>query len=93
MCKQYYIFMFIRILISRCSPVLVVKRAQKLRKETGDENYWAPLERKKLTFVQRLEEVVARPFKVLFAEPMLMALSLFMSVSTPLYSSHEFIAN
>ncbi|KAI0094961.1 MFS general substrate transporter [Irpex rosettiformis] len=61
------------------TPILVVKRAQKLRKETGDQNYWAPLERKKLTIVQRLEEVVARPFKVLFAEPMLMALSLFMS--------------
>ncbi|OBZ73285.1 hypothetical protein A0H81_07031 [Grifola frondosa] len=30
-------------------PILLVKRAEKMRKETGDDRYWAPLERKKMT--------------------------------------------
>jgi hypothetical protein len=62
------------------SPAILVKRAQRLRKETGDENYWAPLEKKKLTFGQRVEQTLARPFVVFFSEPMLIALTVFMSV-------------
>ncbi|KAI0348401.1 MFS general substrate transporter [Trametopsis cervina] len=61
------------------TPILLVKRAQKLRKETGDERYWAPLEKNKKAMRERIEENLARPFKVLFAEPMLMAIALFMS--------------
>ena len=63
-----------------CSPYLLVKRAQKLRKETGDERYWAPLEKRKFTVVQRLEQTIARPFKIFFREPMLIAVTMYMSV-------------
>lgn len=63
------------------SPALLVRRAQKLRKETGDDRWWAPLERKKLTVGQRIEETLARPFKIFFREPMLIAITLYMSVS------------
>lgn len=58
-----------------------MKRAQKLRKETGDDRWWAPLEKKKLTLGQRIEETLARPFKIFFREPMLIAITLYMSVS------------
>ena len=62
-------------------PYLLVKRAQKLRKETGDDRWWAPMEKKKMTLAKRAEEIVARPFKIFFREPMLIAVTLYMSVS------------
>ncbi|KAI0324201.1 MFS general substrate transporter [Cubamyces sp. BRFM 1775] len=60
-------------------PVLLVKRAQRLRKETGDDRYWAPLERNKMALGQRLKHVLGRPFIVLAREPMLIAITLYMS--------------
>ncbi|TBU37202.1 MFS general substrate transporter [Dichomitus squalens] len=61
------------------APVLLVRRAKKLRKETGDSRYWAPLEKKDGTAFQRLKKVLARPFVVLIYEPMLIAMTLYMS--------------
>ncbi|KAI0694864.1 major facilitator superfamily domain-containing protein [Cytidiella melzeri] len=61
------------------TPVLLVKRARKLRAETGDDLYWAPLEKNKLTVGKRVEEALARPFKVFFSEPMLIAIGTFTS--------------
>ncbi|KAI0080277.1 MFS general substrate transporter [Panus rudis PR-1116 ss-1] len=60
-------------------PVLLVNKAKRLRKETGDDRYWAPLEKKRLSAVQTMEAVLARPFKILFLEPMLLAITLYMS--------------
>ena len=70
-------------------PILLVKKAQAKRKETGDERYYAPMEKIKLPISKRLEKILGRPFKVLFAEPMLMAITLYMSVSncTSLFSA------
>ena len=62
---------------------MLVKRAQKLRKETDDDRYWAPLEKNKKTFSQHVKHVLARPFLILFREPMLIAITLYMSVSLP----------
>jgi hypothetical protein len=62
------------------SPVILVKKAQQKRKETGDERYYAPFEREKFTFLARVEHAVARPFKILFREPMLLAITIYMSV-------------
>lgn len=64
------------------SPVLFVKKAQAKRLETGDNRYWAKLERQDVNFKQRAKKVLSQPFIVLFTEPMLMALTLYMSVST-----------
>ena len=70
--------------VARCSslnsPVLIVKRAKKIRKETGDSRYWAPLERDKMTFGQRAKHTLGRPFIVLVNEPMLIAITVYMSV-------------
>ncbi|KAI0788630.1 MFS general substrate transporter [Abortiporus biennis] len=60
-------------------PILLVKKAKKLRKETGDDRYWAPLEKLDLSFAKRVEHILARPFKILFLEPMLLAITLYMS--------------
>ncbi|KAI0067788.1 MFS general substrate transporter [Artomyces pyxidatus] len=60
-------------------PVLLVRKAEKMRKETGDSRYYAPMETNKLPFGQRLEKILAMPFKILFYEPMLIAITLYMS--------------
>lgn len=62
-------------------PVLLVRKAQRLRKTTGDERYYAPLELKKMTFGKRLESILAKPFVLLIREPMLIAVTIYQSVS------------
>ena len=61
-------------------PVLLVRKAERLRKETGDPRYWAPLERNKPTLSQRFQRVFTRPFSILIHEPMLIAITVYMSV-------------
>ena len=56
------------------------KKAQALRKSTGNDKYHAAAERKRITFKENLENILARPFKILFQEPMLIAITLYMSV-------------
>ncbi|THH28754.1 hypothetical protein EUX98_g5450 [Antrodiella citrinella] len=60
-------------------PILLVRKAEKLRKETGDERWWAPLEKRKISALQRVEETLNRPFKILVQEPMLIAITIYMS--------------
>jgi len=60
-------------------PVLLAKKAERLRKETGDLRYYAPMEKQKLTLTQRLEHVLAKPFLILVREPMLIAITAYMS--------------
>ncbi|KZT04040.1 MFS general substrate transporter [Laetiporus sulphureus 93-53] len=60
-------------------PILMVRKAQRLRKETGDDRYWAPLERQKKSFGEHMKHILARPFLILFREPMLMAITMYMS--------------
>ncbi|KAG2120750.1 MFS general substrate transporter [Suillus discolor] len=61
------------------SPVLLAKRAKEIRKRTGDEKYYAATELQRITLSQRIENILARPFKVLFTEPMMIAITLYMS--------------
>ncbi|KAG1825807.1 major facilitator superfamily domain-containing protein [Suillus subaureus] len=61
------------------SPVLLAKKAKEMRKRTGDERYHAAIESQNMTLSQRVETILARPFKVLFREPMLIAITLYMS--------------
>jgi len=64
------------------APVLLVKKAQAIRKETGDERFTAALEMQNTHWRVRLQTVLGRPFKVMFLEPLLLVLSLYMSVSS-----------
>ncbi|KAJ7786188.1 major facilitator superfamily domain-containing protein [Mycena metata] len=61
------------------APVLLAKSAHEKRKETGDPRFYAPMETKKVSILERVENVLARPFKILFREPMLLAITLYMS--------------
>jgi hypothetical protein len=63
-------------------PVLLVKRAQRIRKETGDSRYYAPMEANKTTIGRRLYNILAMPFKILFLEPMLITITVYQSVGS-----------
>lgn len=54
--------------------------AREIRKNTGDKRYYAAMETNSMTFVDRLEAILARPFKILFQEPILFVLTIYMSV-------------
>lgn len=68
-----------------------MRKAAKLRKETGDSRYWAPLERQKMGFMKRVEHIVGRPFKILVLEPMLMAITIYMAVSRNVLLDPDFL--
>lgn len=62
------------------APIILVEKAKRLRKETGNQSYYAPLEKQdKVNFSKRLEHILARPFVLLFQEPMLAAITVYMS--------------
>ncbi|KZV73189.1 MFS general substrate transporter [Peniophora sp. CONT] len=51
-------------------PVLLKRKAERLRKTTGDLNYWAPQERSNRSFGQALFKSATVPFVLTFREPM-----------------------
>lgn len=55
-------------------PVLLKKKAQRLRKETGDERYYAPIERQNLSIYESIIVSSKRPFMLIFKDYMTMAL-------------------
>ncbi|OAX40260.1 MFS general substrate transporter [Rhizopogon vinicolor AM-OR11-026] len=62
------------------APIILMQKAKQLRLKTGDEGYHAPLELiQKKQLHKRLEETLARPFKILVCEPMLIAVTIYMS--------------
>jgi len=60
-------------------PIILARKAKQLRKETGDPNYYAPIEKQTKSLSGRIEEILLRPFKMLIFEPMLIAITLYMS--------------
>ncbi|KZT04045.1 MFS general substrate transporter [Laetiporus sulphureus 93-53] len=84
----YWLLMFFAgiclILISSTLPEafvmhLMARKAERSRKETGNDRYWAAMAKQKSSIGQHLKHVLARPFIALFREPMLMATTLCMS--------------
>ncbi|KAF9524091.1 major facilitator superfamily domain-containing protein [Crepidotus variabilis] len=61
------------------APVLLARQAKRKRKATDDERYYAPLDKRDTSLKSRMENILAKPFAILFSEPMLMALTLYMS--------------
>ncbi|KAF7790036.1 hypothetical protein EIP86_000985 [Pleurotus ostreatoroseus] len=62
------------------SPVILKRRARKLRKETGDPNIATEQELFKVPFSQLLIETLVRPFEMLVTEPILLLLSLYIAL-------------
>ncbi|CAL1712914.1 unnamed protein product [Somion occarium] len=60
-------------------PILLVRKAERRRKQTGDGRWWAPLEKQRVSFLRRVKDIVTRPFQMLVGEPMLLAITLYMS--------------
>ncbi|KAK5138500.1 hypothetical protein LTR08_000086 [Meristemomyces frigidus] len=60
-------------------PVLLKRKAQRLRKETGDERYWHPHEAAKISPSNIITKHVSRPLKMLFTEPMVTCLACYAS--------------
>jgi MFS family permease len=90
---ETYAYVFSDLIPGQCineitfRPVLLVKVAQRKRQETGDQRYYAAMERETFSILQRIEHILAKPFKILFREPMLIAITAYMSVRAPFQHS------
>jgi MFS family permease len=61
------------------APVLLHRKAIKLRKETGDERYHHPHEDIKLDFNSIVTKHLVRPLRMLFTEPMVTCIAIYAS--------------
>ncbi|KAL7941179.1 major facilitator superfamily domain-containing protein [Trichoderma barbatum] len=72
------------------SPVLLKRKAQRLRKETGNQAYYHPHDMMKLSPKIILTKHLGRPLRMLFTEPMVTCIALYASfVYGLLYMSLE----
>jgi multidrug resistance protein len=62
------------------APALLSARAKKMRKETGDAQFVTEQDLDLRPFSQRLRLFLVRPFQLLFLEPIVLFISLYMSV-------------
>ncbi|KAM5533539.1 hypothetical protein V8D89_012755 [Ganoderma adspersum] len=63
-----------------CAPIILARRAARLREETKDPRFKAPLELvQKPTLCGRLRETLAKPFVIFVREPMLIAIAFYMT--------------
>ncbi len=61
-------------------PVLLKRKAQKLRKETGDERWKAPIEKQKKSISKTVGYALLRPFQLLVHEPMCLILDVYSAI-------------
>ncbi|KAF5007706.1 hypothetical protein FDECE_5954 [Fusarium decemcellulare] len=61
-------------------PILLRAKARKLRQETGDDRYWAPMEKMTQSVSTTIKLSLLRPFQLLFLEPMCLCLDLFSAI-------------
>ncbi|KAJ2933874.1 hypothetical protein H1R20_g3242, partial [Candolleomyces eurysporus] len=61
------------------APVLLRRKAEKLRKETGDDTYQTLEELERLPFSEVLKIALIRPLVMLFTEPIVIFMSIYLS--------------
>jgi len=61
------------------APVILRRKAERLRKETGDESYRTLEELEKLPFKETLKISMVRPFLMLFQEPIIIFMTCYLS--------------
>ena len=61
-------------------PVLLRRKAERLRKETGDSRYYAPIERQERSLGKAIAYSCLRPFQLLLFEPMCLILCVFTAI-------------
>lgn len=78
-------------------PVILKHRAQKLRKETGDENIIAPIELEQTDFNHIVTVILTRPLRMLCFEPLVLFTCLYLSYAcrlpVPYQSSTNFLTD
>jgi multidrug resistance protein len=62
------------------APTILAKRAKKLRAETGDNTHVTEQDLDMRPFSERLKIFLIRPFQLLFGEPIVLMISVYMSV-------------
>ena len=62
------------------APTILLKRARKLRKETGDSTYVTEQELDSRPIGERLKVYIFRPFQLLFTEIIVLLVAIYMSV-------------
>jgi len=62
------------------APTILSRRAQKIRKDTGDDKFVTEQDLDLRPFSERLRIFLIRPFQLLFLEPIVLFISLYMSV-------------
>lgn len=62
------------------APAILARRAKKMRKETGDDKYVTEQDIDTRPFGDRMRIFLIRPFQLLFMEPIVLLISLYMSV-------------
>lgn len=62
------------------APVLLRRKAAKLRKDTGDDKYRTLEELEKKPFAQTIKIALIRPFIMIFTEPIIIFMSICMSI-------------
>lgn len=58
-------------------PVLLKRKAERLRKETGDDRWRAPIEKVTRSVSKTVAYALLRPFQILFFEPMAVVLNVY----------------
>lgn len=61
-------------------PYLLKLKAERLRRETGDNRYWAKLEREDMSLRSIVSKVIARPMVMLVFEPIVSLISCVVSL-------------
>lgn len=62
-------------------PLILVHKAERLRKETGDERWYAPLETKHVPLGARVRSIIIKPWAIFFREPILICIHIYTAVS------------
>ena len=60
-------------------PVLLRRKAQDLRKKTGDDRYWHPHESEKINLGNIVTKYLSRPLRMLVTEPMITCIAIYAS--------------
>jgi len=60
------------------APVLLQWKAHKIRAQTGEKRYRAPIEMTQVPLAKRLQRAMYRPFEFLFKEPIIIAVALYL---------------
>ncbi|KAH8646909.1 putative bicyclomycin resistance protein [Xylariales sp. PMI_506] len=60
-------------------PVLLKRKARRLREDTGDHRHWHPQESEAINFNNVLTKYIARPLKMLLTEPMMTCIAVYAS--------------